>query len=218
MAVSVDTLINNVASTLLDTSHRSWTRADLLSYLNKAQRTICGDYKLDAYTKLAYIPLVDGTNQSLPEDGQAVAVMDITQNQGTKLRITLVDQELLDESNRFWQAATHETDVQHWCADPRSPRRFNVTPPNDGDGSVLTLYGAIPDELTGSSGEVIQLNDSLQYPLECLMLAYAYAKNSKKQDFSKTQYYTNECRLALGLKSQGQVAVAPKVAVSEGMK
>ena len=82
---------------------------------------------------------------------------------------------------------------------------------------VRVTYGAIPDELTGSSGETIALSDAYQYPIERIMLSLAFAKNSVRQDLSKSQAFMNEARLALGLKSQGQVAVAPKTAQSPGV-
>ena len=56
-----------------------------------------------------------------------------------------------------------------------------------------------------------------QYPIERIMLSLAFAKNSVRQDLSKSQAFMNEARLALGLKSQGQVAVAPKTSQSPGV-
>lgn len=216
MGVSVDTIVSSVATTLLDTAHTTWSRSDLVGYLNEAQRTVCF-LKSDAYPVLGPVDMVAGTNQELPEGG--VAVLDITQNIDSKLRITLVDMELLDETNRFWASPIYAAkDVQHWASDPRSPRRFSVTPPNDGTGQVLTSYGAVPPVLTDSSGEEIGLLPTYQYALECFMLAKAYAKNSKRQDLNKTNGYMNEFRGSLGIKSQSQVAVAPKVLVSEGQK
>ena len=82
---------------------------------------------------------------------------------------------------------------------------------------MRVTYGAIPDELTGSSGETIALSDAYQYPIERIMLSLAFAKNSVRQDLSKSQAFMNEARLALGLKSQGRVAVAPKTAQSRGV-
>ena len=216
MGVSVDTIISSVAVTLLDTAHTTWPRSELVGYLNEAQRTVCF-LKADAYTKLEPVDLVAGTNQQIPTDG--VAVFDVTQNIGTKLRITLVDYELLDETNRFWADPIYaQTDVQHWASDPRSPLRFSVAPPNDGNGQVLMSYGATPPVLTDSSGEETGLLPTYQYALECYVLAKAYAKNSKRQDLNKTNGYMNEFRGSLGIKSQSQVAVSPKVAVSEGLK
>jgi len=215
MAVSVETVINNVARTLLDTAFRTWSRAEHVANLNIAQRLICGDYKLDAYPKRDFVTLVAGIAQDLPADG--TALIDITDNEVSGRAVTQTDLAILQEENRFWPAATQQTEVENYAADPRTPRKFYVFPPNDGTGSVRVTYGAIPAELTGSSGENIALSDAYQYPIERIMLSMAFAKNSVRQDLSKSQAFINEARLALGLKSQGQVAVAPKTSQSPGV-
>ena len=215
MAVSVETVINNVARTLLDTAFRTWSRAEHVANLNIAQRLICGDYKLDAYPKRDFVTLVAGIAQDLPADG--TALIDITDNEVSGRAVTQTNLAILQEENRFWPAATQQTEVENYAADPRTPRKFYVFPPNDGSGSVRITYGAIPPELTGSSGENIALSDAYQYPIERIMLSLAFAKNSVRQDLSKSQAFINEARLALGLKSQGQVAVAPKTSQSPGV-
>jgi len=215
MAVSVETVINNVARTLLDTAFRTWSRAEHVANLNIAQRLICGDYKLDAYPKREFVALVAGIAQDIPAEG--TALIDITDNEASGRGVTQTDLAILQEENRFWPAATQQTEVENYAADPRTPRKFYVFPPNNGAGSVRVTYGAIPPELTGSSGESIALSDAYQYPIERIMLSLAFAKNSVRQDLSKSQAFMNEARLALGLKSQGQVAVAPKTAQSPGV-
>lgn len=215
MAVSVETVINNVARTLLDTAFRTWSRAEHVANLNIAQRLICGDYKLDAYPKREFVSMAAGIAQDLPADG--TALIEITDNEASGRSVTQTDLAILQEENRFWPAATQQTEVENYAADPRTPRKFYVFPPNDGSGSVRITYGAIPPELTGSSGENIALSDAYQYPIERIMLSLAFAKNSVRQDLSKSQAFINEARLALGLKSQGQVAVAPKTSQSPGV-
>ncbi len=215
MAVSVETIINNVARTLLDTAFRTWTRAEHVANLNDAIRLICGDFKLDAYPKREFVTLVAGIAQDLPAGG--VALIDITDNEVSKRSVTQTDLAILQEENRFWPRGTQQAEVENFAADPRTPRKFYVFPPNDGSGSVRITYGAIPDELTGSSGEVVPLSDAFQYAIERIMLSLAFTKNTARQDLSKSQAFMNEARLALGLKSQGQVAIAPKTSQSPGV-
>lgn len=215
MAVTIETIINNVARTLLDTAFRTWSRAEHVDNLNEAQRMICGDLKLDAYPVRDFVNLVAGIAQDLPAN--ATALIDISDNASTGRAVTQTDLALLQEENRFWPAATQQTEVENFAADPRVPRKFYVFPPNNGSGSVRITYGAFPDAVTGSSGEALALSEAYQYPIERIMLALAYSKNAKRQDLGKFQQYMNEARLALGLKSQGQVAVAPKVAQSPGV-
>lgn len=204
-------IVNGVRLTLIDAAKTAWSDDELLRYLNEAERTTAF-LKPDAYTKREFVTLAAGVKQSLPEGG--IAILDAGENQASGRVATLVDRELLDHANRFWPAATQETDVQHWAADPRDPRRFDVTPPNNGSGSLEILYGAIPPAV-GLSDE-LTLPDSYQYARECFVLARAYAKNSKRQDLAKSASCMNEYRQALGIKSTAQVAVAPKVGGDAG--
>lgn len=214
MAVSVDAILDSVSTTLLDTARVTWGRAELLGYLNEALRTTAF-VKPDMYSVQDFIPLVAGIAQVLPADG--IALLDITDNETGGRAVTQTDLALLQEENRFWPAATQQAEVENYAADPRTPRHFYVFPPNDGTGSVRATYGAVPDELTGSSGETIPVPDSYQNPLTNFVLAKAYAKNSRKQDLVKSAALMNDWRVALGLKAQAQIAVAPKVAQSPGV-
>lgn len=211
MTVNVGDLLDSVSTTLLDQARRTWEFNELVSYLKEALAATA-NVKSDMYTRQEFMTPVAGISQVIPADG--VALLDVIQN-STGQVVTQVDAGLLDEANRFWPAATRETEVEHFAADPRDPRRFNVTPPNDGTGSIQILYGAIP-EVTGSSGEDLPIAGSYLAPLTFYVLGKCYAKNSKKQDLGKATSYMNQWGALIGLKTKGQVAVAPKVAISEG--
>ena len=215
MTISVDTLLDSVSGTLLDVARRTWARNLLLSHLNEALRATVF-LKPDMYPVQGFVSLVAGIAQALPADG--VALINATDNAVSGRAISQTDLALLQEENRFWPAATREVDVENYAADPRTPRLFYVFPPNDGTGSIRATYGAVPAALTGSSGETLPVPDSYQNALTNFMLAKAYAMNSKKQDLAKSAAYVNDWRVSLGLKSQGQVAIAPKVAESPGVK
>jgi hypothetical protein len=214
MPITVETLLSGVSATLLDVARRTWDYPELVGYLNEALRATAF-VKPDMYPISGYIPLIAGIAQELPEGG--VAVIDFSHNEVSGRAITQTDLALLQEENRFWPAATREVDVENYAADPRTPRRFYCFPPNDGTGSIYGPYGAVPDTLTGSSGEEIPVPSSYQTALTNFVLAKAYAKNSKRQDLTKSSAYMQQWGALLGLKSQAQVAVAPKVAVSPGV-
>jgi hypothetical protein len=103
-----------------------------------------------------------------------------------------------------------------YAADPRDPRRFAVTPPNDGTGSVQVLYGAVPTKVTGNSGEEIPVAPNYLAPLIEYVLGKCWGKNSKSQDLTKSNIHMQRWGTLVGLRAKSQVAVAPKVAVSEG--
>jgi hypothetical protein len=206
------TIIDSMRLTLIDADAVTWTDDELLGYLNEGERTACF-LKPDAYTLQEYIDLVAGTLQRLPEDG--LAVFDVLQND-TGLRTIEVDKQLLDANNFSWGASAPQAEVDNWASDPRTPRLFYNTPPNDGTGSLLVSYGAVPPVMPYITSE-INLPDSYQWPLACFGLARAYAKNSLKQDLTKSAFYMQQFQQMLGVKSQGQVAVAPRVSTAPGV-
>jgi hypothetical protein len=188
-----------------------WSNTDLIGYVNEALRATA-NVKPDMYTIQAFVPVVTGNTQQIPDDG--VALLDIDQNETGRV-VTQVDDALLDEANRFWPRATQVAEVQHYSADPRAPRRFKVFPPNNGAGSIQILYGAVHPALTALT-DTILVPDSYQYALTCHALSQAWSKASKRQDPQKAQAMVVEWAQAIGMKSKAQVAVAPKVSVSEG--
>lgn len=202
-------LINGNAGvrvTLLDAAKRTWTDAELLGYLIEGLRATCM-LKPDAYTRREAIPMAYGTRQALPDGG--IAIFDLYENDASGNVITLVDQGLLDHQNRFWPASTYEIDVQHWCADTRNPEQFVITPPNTGYGSAWALFGAVPDAIV--IGDEIPLPDTYHHALALFVLHKAYAKNTQRQDLTKSDALKSQWQQALGIKSQGQIAVAPTV-------
>ena len=212
MPILASTILGSTRTTLVDEDEVTWSGADLLQCLNEAQRLIC-QVKRDAYVRRGNVALAVGTNQSLPEDG--LAVLDFDHNVASGRVVTMVDKDLLDEANRWWPAATREADAQHWCADPRDPKRFAVTPPNDGTGVLEGIYGAIPPEIT-DPGEPIGLGDNYESPLIFLVLSRAYAMNTKRFDTAKSDNYLQRAMALIGTGSQSQVAVAPRVSESQG--
>lgn len=205
------TILDEAASQLLDAAHRTWPAADLLGFLNEALRATAF-VKPDMYTVEGFFTLKAGVLQTLPDDG--LALMSITRNASGEI-ITQVDKDLLDESNRFWPQGTQEGAIEHYTADPRNPRRFTVFPPSDGTSSVEILYGAVPPELYYDTDE-LPIPDSYQTALVSFVIGKAYEKNGKRQDLTKSSQFRQQWGQLLGLKSQAQIAVAPKVAAQPG--
>lgn len=205
-------LINEAADLMLDPSMQTWDVGFWKIALNKAIATIC-NIKGDAYPVQGPIPLVAGTTQTIPE-GQ-LALIDIQRNTAGKV-VTLVDRELIDEENRFWPADAQQAIIDHYATDPRNPRTFFVTPPSDGTGSVDCTYGGIPDTLVNLT-DPFPLLDVYHPAAICFMLAQAYAQNTKRQDLTKRQSFTQEAYNLLGTRQQNQLAVAPRVSQAQGV-
>lgn len=212
MTIQASVILDSAATTLLDEAGITYPDADMLGYLNEALRATAF-VKPDMYTKQEFVTLAAGVLQSLPDAG--IALLDIQQNANGRM-VSQVDLQLLDESSRFWPRGTQQAEVEHFTADPRSPRRFKVYPPNDGTGSVEILYGLTHPELTDPSDPLL-IPETYQNALINFVISKAYGKTSKKQDLVKEAAAMQAWRQALGLKSQAQIAVAPKVVSQPGV-
>ena len=212
--LAVSALIVNYRRILLDpTPGVTWLDAALLAMVNQAERAICS-VKPEAYTIKGSISLISGTHQTIPAQG--TAILDIYENVVGKRRVSQVNRSLLDASNRFWPNATTEVPVQHWTADPRDPTKFEVTPPNDGTGAVIALYGLTPPAIA-AVGTAINLPDIYEMVIQAFVLAKAYAENTVRQDLTKASYYEQDWKSLIGLRTQSQISVAQKSPQPGGM-
>lgn len=209
--IQAQAILDSARGTLIDAAARTWSEAELLQYLNEGLRATVG-VKADAYTKEEYVQLSIGTLQTIPDNG--TSLIRITENRNGRI-VTQVDFDLLQESNRFWPRGTLEATVENYAADPRDPRRFVVSPPNDGRGQVRMLWATPADEITDPTSQ-IPMSDIYEPPLIDYVLHRAYAKNTVRQDLSKSQAHYVRWGQFLGLRTQTQKAVAPTVAAEPG--
>lgn len=201
-------LIAKLRFTLLDPAPgTTFTDTDLRGALNEAQRAAC-ELRPELFTKRAAIPMVAGTLQALPADG--TVTMRLEENAVSKRRCHQVDAKLLDTANQVWPAATPEKDVQEYAVDPRDRKRFTVSPPNDGTGSVVALYGAVPPEMADVNA-TIALDDVFEAALLAYALHRAYSANTKRADPTKSAAEYARFKDLLGVNAQSVNALVPKV-------
>lgn len=187
-----------------------WSDAELLTYLNEAIRDSVAA-KPDIYPVSGDIPLVAGVVQALPAGG--VLLIDATHNVGTGRTVTVTDLALLQEANRFWPAATQQAEVENFAVDPRTPRKFLVSPPNNGAGRIHGTYGGTPATLAATT-DTFPLLDIYQPAMTAYVIGRAYAKNSKRQDPAKAATYRQQWAQALGAKSVATATTLPRVSQS----
>lgn len=213
MDVTAADVLSSARTTLLDAAATAWSQQELLDYLNEAMRATALA-KPDFYVKQGNIELAHGSEQVLPEDG--VQVFDIRKNAYSGEVVTLADRELIDETNRFWPVTDFQRDAQHFYVDVRDPKRFTVSPPNDGTGEVEGLYGALPAQIElADIGEPLVVHDKFEPVLINYVLYRAYAKNSKRQDPAKSLSCKQQWAADLGLGTRAQIANAPKATPQE---
>lgn len=215
MAILVSSLITDLRRILLDpTPGVTWDDPFFIKACSRAERAICA-VKHEAYALRALITLAAGVEQALPATG--LALMDLYHNAVSGRRVRLVDRSLFDASAPFFPIATQEVDVQEYMKDDRDPKHFTISPPNDGSGSLRGLVGAIPAAFT-VVGDAIHLDDTYEDTIQAFVLAAAYAENTIRQDTVKAAFYTTKWQQMVGISSQSQVAVAPKVGAVGGTR
>lgn len=202
-------VIARARRTLLDPDAVTWSDADLLDYLSAGQTAVC-QLKADAFPKRATFSLAAGVAQQLPSD--ALSLLDVYYNtSGTP--VNEVGRSLMNNVTN-WPASTQQAEVTDWMSDQRDPRRFFVYPPNDGTGSLLLLYGAIPPALTATS-DSLSLVDTYETALWAYTVALALAENTKRQDLAKSDEFLKLFNTMIVGRAQTQKINAPNLGLAE---
>jgi hypothetical protein len=212
--IPVQDIINRVLDLLLDydrgNDEARWTDAELIRWINDSRLAII-TRKPSACAKIATIPLVQGTQQSIPADG--VQFLDGICNMGTSgtapgrtLRRT--DRQNIDDDDLYWHKATPKAEISQFTFDDRTPKDFFVWPPAVTGTQIKISYAAIPTAVTA-------LTDSLDLGLEYMDAVVNYIAYRAK---SKDSQYANAGEAAsfyglfgesLGLQAQTSSAASP---------
>lgn len=185
-----------------------WSDIELIGYLNEAIQATCF-VKPEAYTVVASLTLTAGIVQTIPAGGHAL--LDVLYNTTSGNAVTQVDKALLEAADPNWKGLAGVLNVEHYTADPRSPLCFYVYPPATALAAVTILYGAVPAALT-ALGNTIALADAYMPALQDYVQSRAFTKPSSRQDMTKSTSHKQQWGAALGLKSQAQVLLSPKIA------
>ena len=179
--ITAQVIIDKAQIVLQDTTAVRWPEAELLGWLNDAQRAICAVLpELNAIT--GNITLVLGTRQSLPTGAPAgITLLKIMRNMGVGgatagAAMRKVPQELLDSQVPNWHDAAAATALlKHYVYDLRAPKIFYVYPASVANNTVEALYTAAPLDI--AIGAAITIDDTYANPLMDYILYRAYSKD-----------------------------------------
>jgi hypothetical protein len=186
MAVSVQSVIDRVQTTLQDTTGVRWpVVGELVLWINDAQREIAL-LKPDASAKNTTITLASGTKQDIPSDGnrllRAVRNMSAASGGTGKRSVRLVQREVLDAQTPDWHDplvsgdAAHTNIVKHYVYDEQNPRNFYVYPGISGDAYLEIIYSANPS--TVAQGDNLDIPDIYANAVMNYVLYMAYMKDA----------------------------------------
>ena len=183
-------LISRIQDSLQDTTGVRWTEAELLRYINDAQREVV-NFKPDAAADHSNVQLATGTEQSIPDVAlsliKVVRNMSATGSSATgKKSIRLVDEDILNSIEPDWHDPTvtgdaaHGSVIKHYVFDPDDPRKFYVYPGvKDGENAYVELITSrSPTDLSATSS-TIYIDDIYGNALVDYVLFRCYMKDSE---------------------------------------
>jgi hypothetical protein len=189
MAVSVQSVIDRVQTTLQDTTGVRWpVVGELVLWVNDAQREIAL-LKPDASAKNTTITLTTGTKQEIPNDGnrllRVVRNMSAASNGVGKRAVRIVSREVLDAQTPDWHDPTvtgdaaHAAIVKHYIYDEQNPRNFYVYPGISSTSSAFVeiIYSANPATVTQSGN--LDVPDIYANAIMNYVLYMAYMKDAE---------------------------------------
>lgn len=160
MSVSAQTVLDRAEFIFQDTSNIRWTAAELLLWLNDAQREIAL-LKPDATATNTTITLATGTKQSVPSGGnrllKVVRNMSAASGGTGKTAIRIVSRDALDTQEPNWHDPTvagyskHGTMVKNYMYSEEDPRTFYVYPGVAGASYIELVYSANPATIAANA-------------------------------------------------------------------
>ena len=180
MALSGTNLLSRIEDILQDTTSVRWPEAELLRYINDAQREIV-NYRPESSAKTDNVQLVAGTKQALPADG--LRLIKVTRNMSSaasnatgKRAIRIVNVDILNTQEPNWNDPTvsgdaqHGTVVKHYIFDEDDPKNYYVYPGVNGNAYLEIVYSKVPTDLSSGSSNLdiddIYGNAVIDYVLE----------------------------------------------------
>tara|TARA_R100001082_G_scaffold72234_1_gene41334 strand:+ start:444 stop:1166 length:723 start_codon:yes stop_codon:yes gene_type:complete len=181
-------ILLRVKDTLQDTTSVRWTEAELLRYINDAQREIV-NLRPDSSADHANVQLATGTEQAIPDVGlrliKVVRNMSAAGGSATgKRAIRIVDREILDSQEPNWHDPTvsgdaaHATTVKHYVFDEDDPRKYYVYPGVAGNAYVEIVFSRTPTDLANTSA-TLYIDDIYANAVIDFVLYRAYMKDAE---------------------------------------
>ena len=220
-------LLLRIEDSLQDTTNVRWSEAELLRYINDAQREIV-NLRPEASAAHANVQLSTGTEQAIPDVGlrliKVVRNMSAAGGSATgKRTIRIVDREILDTLEPDWHdpavtgEAAHTTSVKHYVFDEDDPRKYYVYPGVAGNAYVEIVFSRTPTDLANTSATLyiddIYANAVIDYALYRAYLKDAEFAGNQQRAGMHYQLFTS----SLGAGGQSQTVVSPNMDAAKAM-
>lgn len=224
MSITAQSIIRRAADLLQDATSIRWPAAELVRWLNDAQRAII-KARPDALNITATMTLAAGTRQDLDNAGLALPpakLIEITRNvapTSTKGAVTKVNRRILDDQIPSWHTLPAKVNVLHYMFDVRDPKTFYVYPPATALAQLEVMYCAYPDDVPepadgATHADVvgdISLPDIFGDDVLNLILYRAYSKDADyAANAGRAAGYLTLVNASLGVEIAATIAVKPQ--------
>jgi hypothetical protein len=225
MTTAASTIIQRAAQVLQDTTAVRWDAAELVRWLNDAQREVVM-FRPDSNTRTVTGTLSIGTRQNLNTITETAALapyklLDVIRNMAAtslKYAVRQTSRDLLDANTPGWHAEVASIDVSHFTFDPRDNQSFYVYPPASSSAQVEILLSVYPTDVTIPAGGAafgavtgnISVSDIYANALLDYILYRAYLKDSEYAGSAqRASGHYQAFGSALGVELRGMAPVEP---------
>lgn len=219
-------LITRASDLLFDQGKVRWPEAELIRWINDAQRIIVG-YRPDLAAVTENILLKAGAKQEMKGETkradvggtpytQAIRVIEVTRNTHAtyKNAIRITQMENLTAYNPDWATSSAASDnIKHYMFDESTPTVFWVYPPASGSytAKVEVTYLAMPTEITTGASE-LSIPDTFFNAALDFVLFRAMTKDAEAGSLSaRSQMYQQSFRSYFGDKVKIDLTVSPNL-------
>ena len=212
-------LLARIQDTLQDTTSVRWPEAELIRYINDAQREIV-NFRPESSATTSNVQLVAGTKQALPSGG--LRLIKLTRNMnGTsssatgKRAIRIVNADILNRQEPDWNDPTvsgdaaHGTIVKHYMFDEDDPRNYYVYPGVSGNAYVEIVFSNSPTDLANGSA-TISVDDIYANAIIDFVLYRSYMKDAEYAgNAQRAQNHYQLFTASIGQGNQAQMLLDP---------
>lgn len=209
--VKVIDLIDRAETVLQDVTNSRWAQAELLGYLNDAQREIVMQ-RPDAKVTNATFTCAASSKQTLPAG--ALRLIDVIRN-ATGKAVTQIDRKVLDVQNPSWHIGSGNTTVEHFMYDPTDPKNFYVYPVPTNSVQINIAFSESTTDITianySTSTDTIGLDDTYANAILDYMLYRSYQKDSDfAGNMQKVATHYQSFANSIGLKTRADLVITPQ--------
>ncbi|CAB4196191.1 hypothetical protein UFOVP1298_69 [uncultured Caudovirales phage] len=210
MSMLASGIITRTRIILNDADGVRWLDAELIAWLNDAQRVIAL-VRPDASVSTSVVTMVTGTKQTIPTDG--LRLLDVVRNinaDGSGGRVVRnVDRDVMDTQNINWHSDTPVLVSKNYIYDNRNPKYFYVYPPATTATQLEILYSKNPTDCVDATS-TLGIPEIYADPLLNYVLYRAYAKDAEfAQNQQLSASYLQIFQGMLGIKTQKDAAYSP---------